>query len=77
MHLGLLFRKRRVNLFSQISGQVLASHFREGQMVRQGDPLIDLDARLYQARIATTIKRISCRTICPSRKWTARTWPEI
>jgi multidrug efflux system membrane fusion protein len=49
--LGTVVPEATVNLFSQISGQVLAVHFREGQMVRQGDPLIDLDPRLYQAQL--------------------------
>jgi len=49
--LGTVVPEATVNLFSQISGQVLAIHFREGQMVRQGDPLIDLDPRLYQAQL--------------------------
>lgn len=49
--LGTVVPEATVNLFSQISGQVLAVHFREGQMVGQGDPLIDLDPRLYQAQL--------------------------
>jgi len=49
--LGTVVPEATVNLFSQISGQVLAVHFREGQMVQQGDPLIDLDPRLYQAQL--------------------------
>ncbi len=36
---------------SQITGQVMAVHYREGQMVHQGDPLIDIDPRPYQANL--------------------------
>ncbi|WP_058189648.1 efflux RND transporter periplasmic adaptor subunit [Terracidiphilus gabretensis] len=37
---------------AQVTGVVTQVHYREGQMVRKGDPLIDLDDRLYQAQLA-------------------------
>ena len=40
-----------VNIFSQVSGQVLAVHYREGQIVHKGDPLIDIDPRPYEAQL--------------------------
>jgi membrane fusion protein, multidrug efflux system len=40
-----------VNIFSQVSGQVLAVHYREGQIVQKGEPLIDIDPRPYQAQL--------------------------
>jgi multidrug efflux system membrane fusion protein len=40
-----------VNIFSQVSGQVLAVHYHEGQIVQKGDPLIDIDPRPYQAQL--------------------------
>jgi membrane fusion protein, multidrug efflux system len=40
-----------INIFSQVSGQVLGVHYREGQIVRKGDPLIDIDPRPYQAQL--------------------------
>lgn len=40
-----------VNIFSQVSGRVLAVHYREGQIVQEGDPLIDIDPRPYQAQL--------------------------
>jgi multidrug efflux system membrane fusion protein len=49
--LGTVVPEATVNLYSQVTGQVLAVHYREGQMVRQGDALIDLDPRLYQAQL--------------------------
>jgi multidrug efflux system membrane fusion protein len=36
---------------AQASGVVTAVHYREGQMVRKGDPLIDIDPRQYQAQV--------------------------
>ena len=36
---------------SQVTGLVLAVHYREGQMVRRGDPLLDVDPRPYQAQL--------------------------
>jgi membrane fusion protein, multidrug efflux system len=40
-----------VTVYSQITGQVMAVHYREGQMVRKGDPLIDIDPRPYEATL--------------------------
>lgn len=36
---------------SQVTGQVMAVHYSEGQLVRQGDPLIDIDPRPFQASL--------------------------
>ncbi len=36
---------------SQVSGTILAVHYREAQYVRKGDPLIDIDSRPYQAQL--------------------------
>jgi multidrug efflux system membrane fusion protein len=38
-----------VTVYSQITGRVMEVHYREGQMVEKGDPLIDIDPRPYQA----------------------------
>jgi multidrug efflux system membrane fusion protein len=40
-----------INVFSQVSGQVLAVHYHEGQIVHNGDPLIDIDPRPYRAQL--------------------------
>jgi len=40
-----------VNLYSQVTGRVEAVHYTEGQIVRPGDPLIDIDPRPYQAQL--------------------------
>ena len=39
------------SITSQATGPVTAVHFREGQMVRKGDPLIDIDPRPFQATL--------------------------
>ena len=39
------------NITSQVSGVVTAVHYTEGQTVRKGDPLIDIDPRPYQATL--------------------------
>ena len=39
------------SITSQVTGPVVAVHFKEGQLVRKGDPLVDIDARPYQATL--------------------------
>jgi multidrug efflux system membrane fusion protein len=36
---------------SQVTGVITAVHFREGQAVHKGDPLIDIDSRQYEAQL--------------------------
>jgi membrane fusion protein, multidrug efflux system len=39
------------SITSQATGPVIAVHFTEGQIVRKGDPLVDIDPRPYQATL--------------------------
>lgn len=39
------------SITSQVNGLVIAVHFKEGQYVKKGDPLIDIDPRPYQATL--------------------------
>jgi membrane fusion protein, multidrug efflux system len=39
------------SITSEVLGLVTAVHFREGQLVEKGDPLIDIDARPYRAML--------------------------
>jgi multidrug efflux system membrane fusion protein len=39
------------SITSQVNGLVIAVHFKEGQQVRKGDPLIDIDSRTYRATL--------------------------
>jgi membrane fusion protein, multidrug efflux system len=39
------------SITSQVTGSVVAVHFKEGQLVSKGDPLIDIDSRPYRANL--------------------------
>ncbi len=41
------------SITSQVTGLVTAVHYREGQLVKKGDPLIDIDPRPFQAQLLT------------------------
>jgi multidrug efflux system membrane fusion protein len=49
--LGTVTPQATVNLYSQVNGRVVAVHYVEGQMVRRGDTLIDIDPRPYEAQL--------------------------
>jgi multidrug efflux system membrane fusion protein len=40
-----------VSINAQVTGVITAVHYREGQVVKQGDPLIDIDPRPVQAQL--------------------------
>jgi membrane fusion protein, multidrug efflux system len=39
------------SITAQVTGVITAVHYREGQLVHKGDPLIDIDPRPYQAQL--------------------------
>ena len=39
------------SITSQVDGLIVAVHYQEGQRVRKGDPLIDIDSRPYRATL--------------------------
>jgi membrane fusion protein, multidrug efflux system len=49
--LGTVTPTYTVTVYSQITGRVMEVHYREGQMVHKGEPLIDIDPRPYQATL--------------------------
>jgi multidrug efflux system membrane fusion protein len=49
--LGTVTPLATVTLYSQITGIVTSVHYSEGQIVRKGDPLVDIDARPSQATL--------------------------
>ena len=49
--LGTVTPTYTVTLYSQITGRVLAVHYTEGELVRQGQPLVDIDPQPYQASL--------------------------
>ena len=40
-----------VSIFSQVTGVVTSVNYQEGQLVKKGDPLVDVDARQYEANL--------------------------
>ena len=58
--LGTVTALHTVSISSQVTGLINAVHYREGQYVRQGQPLVDIDPRPYQAQVMQaegTLKR--------------------
>jgi len=49
--LGTVTPLNTVSINAQVTGVVTAVHYREGQMVRKGEPLIDIDPRQFQAQL--------------------------
>jgi membrane fusion protein, multidrug efflux system len=39
------------SITAQVTGVITAVHYKEGQLVKKGDPLIDIDARPYEAQV--------------------------
>jgi len=39
------------NITAEVTGVITAVHYREGQVVRKGDPLVDIDSRTYEAQL--------------------------
>lgn len=49
--LGTVTPTYTVTVYSQITGRVMAVHYREGQMVHKGAALVEIDPRPYQAML--------------------------
>jgi len=49
--LGTVTPEYTVTVFSQVTGRVTGVYYREGQMVKKGDPLIDIDVRPFKAAL--------------------------
>jgi multidrug efflux system membrane fusion protein len=47
--LGAITPLSSVTIRSRVDGQLMAVHFKEGDLVKQGEPLIEIDPRPYQA----------------------------
>jgi multidrug efflux system membrane fusion protein len=39
------------SITAQVTGVITAVHYKEGELVKKGDPLIDIDARPYEAQV--------------------------
>jgi membrane fusion protein, multidrug efflux system len=51
-YIGRFQPSRSVELRPRVSGEITAVHFRDGQFVRQGQPLFTIDSRPYRAALA-------------------------
>jgi multidrug efflux system membrane fusion protein len=49
--LGTVTPVSTITVYSQITGTVMSVHYREGQLVKKGDPLVDIDPRPYEATL--------------------------
>jgi len=49
--LGTVTPTYTVTLYSQITGRIMSVHYTEGQLVRKGDALVDIDPEPYQATL--------------------------
>ena len=49
--LGTVTPLNTVTVYSQITGKVIAVHYREGQLVTKGEPLVDIDPAPYEATL--------------------------
>lgn len=49
--LGTVTPEYTVTVFPQVTGRVTGVYYREGQMVKKGDPLIDIDVRPFKAAL--------------------------
>jgi multidrug efflux system membrane fusion protein len=49
--LGTVTPLRTITVYPQITGQIESVHFREGQIVKKGEALIDIDPRPYQSTL--------------------------
>ena len=49
--LGTVTPVHTVTIYTQITGTLIGVYYREGQMVSEGDPLIDIDPRPYEANL--------------------------
>ncbi len=49
--LGNVTAYNTVNLRARVDGQIMKVYFREGQMVKAGDPLLDIDPRPYEVQL--------------------------
>ncbi|HTJ64054.1 MAG TPA: efflux RND transporter periplasmic adaptor subunit [Alphaproteobacteria bacterium] len=56
---GRLEAVERVEVRSRVAGAVQAIHFREGALVKQGDPLVTIDPEPYAAAVASAEARVA------------------
>lgn len=57
--LGAVTPINTVSVTSRVQGQIVAIHYREGQAVHTGDPLVDIDPRPYEAQLVQAQGQLS------------------
>lgn len=55
--LGLVHPIEQITIKSQVDGQITRTFFKEGQLVRKGDPLFEIDSRSFRADLDRTIAK--------------------
>ncbi len=48
-----------VTTYSQVTGELTGVYYQQGQMVKKGDPLVDIDPRQYQANLTTALGQLA------------------
>jgi membrane fusion protein, multidrug efflux system len=68
--LGTVQPYRTVTLRSRVDGQITKVSFKQGQMVKEGDPLIEIDHRPYQAALdqVKAKKQLDLATLANAQK---------
>ncbi|MGH9728580.1 MAG: MdtA/MuxA family multidrug efflux RND transporter periplasmic adaptor subunit [Candidatus Acidiferrales bacterium] len=49
--LGTVTASNTVTIHTHVDGQIMVVHFKEGEFVRKGDPLVEIDPRPYQVQL--------------------------
>src|SRR5262245_46218702 len=49
--LGTVIASNTVTVHSRVDGQLVALHFREGQQIKAGEPLADIDPRPFEVQV--------------------------
>lgn len=57
--LGTVSASKTATITSQVSGQLMAIHFTDGQQVRQGDLLAEIDPRPYQVQLTQALGQLA------------------
>jgi multidrug efflux pump subunit AcrA (membrane-fusion protein) len=60
------------SITSEVTGQIVAVHYREGQLVSKGESLVDIDPRPFQATLLQAQEVQSARIQCRYHRW--KTW---
>jgi membrane fusion protein, multidrug efflux system len=55
--LGTVEPYKTVSLHSRVDGQIVKVSFKQGQLVKEGDPLIEIDKRAYQAALDQAVAK--------------------